>query len=465
MNYKNIRDYLHLLLLILSCLGLGYGYYYELKPLSYNIPITDYGKFYQANRCFYTGKQIYSATIVHQRTKPHLKKLAVSLNPPFFTILTAFLGRLSYHLSFYTWSLMSLGCGIISLFIISKTLFPNTNLLHHLINLFAFFIYFPTFSCLHYGQITLFLLLFLTLAWYAARQKKIQLASILLGIATNIKLFVALFAVYFFMQKQWRALIVFISTIVLCAILALVCTGPAAYSHYYQALSTIKWFSSSWNVSLYGFLVRLFGGLAEGNHAVLSAPRYVLTSIFSLGSISILMLLGLSLRIQTSIEPISTDLKFSAILIAMLLLSPLGWLYYFPLLLIPGMSLCNAVKHGYRPVLISSSLLVILFISSIPLVMFRPINITAEHAHAIFFGSSLFSAALLALLALIFFLIKTLGRTKPVLNQLPSHGLCLLALMASLSPSVVGIVQSVRSMAHNAAKEIHNYTIIHNPCP
>ncbi|WP_192805898.1 glycosyltransferase family 87 protein [Rickettsiella massiliensis] len=292
-------------------------------------------------------------TAPHSSSQKKPARLAVNLNPPFFTLLTFPFAYLSYSHALYLWILCSIFAGAISVLRIQKTLSPQNKptLQSRLSILLAFFAYFPTFASLQLGQVTLLLLPLLVLSWQSARNHQSIQVAMWLGIAASLKPFIGLFALYFLLRKEYRALITFILTGGICALFAVFFLGAADYHAYLQGLHHITWAASSWNVSLYGVLLRLFGG-PESNAALFSLPK-ILPLLYS---ILVLLLLGGIINFFHSCSDArlddkrKVDLEFSMILVAMLLISPLGWLYYFPFLSLPFLQLFYYAKQGNYPI-------------------------------------------------------------------------------------------------------------------
>ena len=117
-----------------------------------------------------------------------------NLNPPFFVALTTPFTLLDYPQALWVWSLASIISGIWALMLIFKSdALPTTNATTKTLIGLAFFAYYPTFANSSYGQLTLFLLLDVTLAWLALRNGKNRAAGCCLGVAAGIKPFFGFF--------------------------------------------------------------------------------------------------------------------------------------------------------------------------------------------------------------------------------------------------------------------------------
>lgn len=417
MSFKKISHSLLLSRIILLAILLMLNFIYPLTLGKTNILYSDFGKFYHSQQLFIQGKNIYTPiyfvknnvhTSTHgTQTKPtHSKvlKLGSNLNPPFFILLSFPLAYLSYPQALLLWTSLSIVAGALGILLLQQKLdqaaFSASCALLLLIGLFS---YFPSFVNLQFGQVSLLLLPLLVLGWRAARDEKTIRAAIFLGIATSLKPFIGLFLFYFLMRKKWRGLCAFFVTLLSCALIAALFLGLDSYLTYYHACQQIKWAASSWNVSIYGFLLRLWGGI-ESNVALLPAPgliTYLYPFLAGIFFLAIIHFLRPSVDIQAEQK---VDLDFSVIILGMLLLSPLGWFYYFPLLSIPILILWQFSKKGIYPIALPIFLMTCIFFSNIPLSLFDSDQINAENGLRVFFGSSLYFLVLIGLTSLLFLL-------------------------------------------------------------
>lgn len=434
-----------------------------------NILYTDYGKFYHSQQLFLKGKNSYSPIyfIQNEPNTPSKKTpigLAANLNPPFFTLITFPFAYLSYSHALYLWILCSIFAGAISVLRIQKTLSPENKptLQSRLSLLLAFFAYFPTFASLQLGQVTLLLLPLLVLSWQSARHHQSIQAAILLGIAASLKPFIGLFALYFLLRKEYRALITFILTGGICTLFAVLFLGVSDYHSYLQGLHHITWAASSWNVSLYGVLLRLFGG-SESNVALFSLPK-ILPLLYP---ILVLILLGGVITFFHSCSDArlddkrKVDLEFSMILVAMLLISPLGWLYYFPFLSLPFLQLFYYAKQGHYPIFLFLTLAFFLLLTNITLSLTPSSHITSHNMVAIFWGTSLSFIVLISLMGCLFLMRRLMAApSQRRLGTIPAPLLSLMYLIVFL-PSVIGIIHiNYRWLCHIDIDR-HRYVVIH----
>ena len=426
MSFKKIYHSLTLICgIILLAVILLLNFIYPLTLGKTNILYSDFGKFYHSQQLFIQGKDIYSpiyfiknklSTATHARNHPstHTKilKLGGNLNPPFFTLISFPLAYVSYANALLLWTLLSVMAGALGILLLQQKLDAKASLGCALLVLIGLFSYYPSFVNLQFGQLSLLLLPLLVCGWRAAREKKTIHAAIFLAFTSSLKPFIGLFLFYFVMRKEWRGLCAFLLTLFGCGVIAALFFGFDSYVAYYHTCQQIKWAASNWNVSIYGFLLRLIGG-NESNIALLPVPGLInalyplLAGIFFVAVIQFLRPTG---DIPAKLK---VDLDFSIIIIAMLLLSPLGWLYYFPLLSIPLLILWQWAKTGIYPVTLPIVIMICIFFSNIPISLLASNQIFNNNVLQVFLGSSLYFLVLVGLTSLLFWLrYNRAGHTK-----------------------------------------------------
>jgi hypothetical protein len=202
------------------------------------------------------------------------------------------------------------------------------------------FAYFPTWASVVYGQFGLLLFVLLALSWYGARSGRDGLAGVSLGLALSLKPFAAIFVLLFVLRRRWRLLGWTVGTSTACAVVGLAAFGWEPYRHYLSELGGTNWYAASWNASFLGFFSRIFGG--SRNVPLVEAPL-VAQALTSAGSLALLGVVAwMSNPLSTAVSERRFDFAFALTVLAMLLVSPLGWMYYFPSLAIPALVLWRA---------------------------------------------------------------------------------------------------------------------------
>ena len=308
--------------------------------------VEDFVIFYGSAENYYDGKNIYTPIPIEKYAEIPLeiepllkiKSYYPNLNPPFLTLIFLPFPLLKLPHAFLVWSVFSLLLGLISAQLIEKymRIYKTDNRSSFLtaIMLFAFF---PTMASVAEGQLTLLILFLLTLSFWSSRSDKEPLAGICLGLALSIKLFAGLFLLYYLVQRRYKLIAWCLGTFIAASLLALLFFGVQAYQEYLKTLGDIGWYSLSWNASLMGYFTRLFGGLAYTG--VMDHPEFTRIIVYSLDVILMAILVWVTWPRYTINQPARLDMGFALTLVTMLLVSPFGWLYYFPFLIIPAILL------------------------------------------------------------------------------------------------------------------------------
>jgi len=187
------------------------------------------------------------------------------------------------------------------------------------------------------GQLTFLLLFPLTLAWAAARRDRWTRAAMWLGIATSVKVFLAIFLVHLIVTRRWRAAITMIGTAVICMAAGAIVFGLQAYTEWRHTLSAIDWAWSPMNASIAGLISRSF---AESPYFTpLSHAPAVVPIVTALIAVPIGLITVFTTARDTT--TLSVDRAFAALLLAAQLISPLGWVYYLWLVVGPMAALAK----------------------------------------------------------------------------------------------------------------------------
>ncbi len=270
-------------------------------------------------------------------TEPELARLEPcwhpNLNTPFMTALLAPLTCLNFPAARLVWLTCSALAVWLSPYLLGREgLLPKFWTLGFTALLAAFWGYFPSFITVLHGQVTFLVLLPLVLGWLMLRQGRSLAAGAWLGLAVSLKPFVGLFLLGLAAQGQWRACMGLLLACLVCFLLGGAAAGFDTYLVYRDILNHVNWQSASWNASLLGFFTRLFGG--SENIPWRDAP-WLARGLSLAGSLTLLTFyLRATWDSRGWPPPEKADLLAAASIPAMLLISPLGWIYYFPLLLI-----------------------------------------------------------------------------------------------------------------------------------
>lgn len=293
---------------------------------------SDFFVFYEAVRFYFSGQDLYSSYIINNGVG--YMREAGNLNAPFLTLMLLPLAVFNYGQAFAIWSVILTGCLLVGGYLALRP-FPQWHK-RTLSILLLFLLFFPNLQTLIYGQISPVLFVFVVLAWLWAREKKDIPAGICIGLACTLKLFCGLFLIYFLCLKRLRLFITAGLTFLVTSLLAWLVFGWKAYLSYYHSIQGIFWYAGTWNVSFHGFFLRLLSN-EEHNVPFIVAPH--LAAIFTWVCSGLLMAFLIWTWRKEGEQQF--DRGFSLVIVSMLLLSPLSWIYYFPLLLIPYLVLVS----------------------------------------------------------------------------------------------------------------------------
>jgi hypothetical protein len=337
-------DYKRYLLILAVALICGF-YLAGAITVSWGPMINDFTNFYASAENFRNGESLYSPVAIDRYGQMPANwglidpetALHPNLNAPITTLLFLPFTLFPLRSAYIIWVIISLMLCLSSSRLISKELGKRTHqgVDPWLITLILL-LYFPTMITLWLGQISFLLLLLTILSWIAFHQGQNKVAGILLGLMFSIKLFMGVFLILSLAQRRWKLLSWMIITFVATSGLGLVIFGWAETSAYLATLSSIDYYASSWNASFFGYFTRILGGSL--NKPLIDWPNLAYFLSYCLALLSLGALGWLAWRYPQG-QKSQDDPLFSLALVIMLLASPLGWMYYFPMLIIPAITI------------------------------------------------------------------------------------------------------------------------------
>lgn len=359
----------------------------------------DFSRFYSSAVLFWQQQPIYNATAIQIPDKnypQHINTIwnKANLGTPFFMVLAIPLALVKIKIAFIIWNYLGLLAMLASLMIILQEYRLFNNVALACLSLTLCLASYPVYLNLFFGQVGLFLFLFLVLLWRNIKHDQYLYAGFWLGMSCLIKPFFGLFFILFLLQKNWRLLTAASITLSSGIFISLVVFGKLIYLDYLQVVQQSHWYSSSLNFSLYAYVGRLFG-LHESNAVWFNYPNLTI-NIYVLGTL--ILLLGLYKISQYHSDRRKQDFAIAYTCIAMLLITPLSWQYYFILLILP----CLIILHdfmtkSYSPALMLLLLLAILLLNT-PAANLRPFEIKADYLLFTEFGYSFYALIILAIL-------------------------------------------------------------------
>lgn len=365
-------------------------------------------------------------------------ELPGNLNPPFFLELFRPLTLLSLPYALVLWTLLSLCAGTLSVLISLRIFFSHEKIKKHLwIILIIFFSLLSSIITLAIGQISYFLFFFIIAGYYYYLRNKDALAGLCWGIIIAIKLFPGLLIIYALREKRYR--VALFSTVVsgICCILPLLTHGFSAYLQYFNMIHRVLWYGANWNASLFGFIFRFFSvDLHLANVALIKCLYSVLFCA---------ALYWYWKKMQMKQPLLGPHHAFCLTLVMMIVLSPLGWLYYFPMLAIPYSLIWKKyIQDGsYSPLFTG------LWIASLFLVNFPYPYLNYPLSRSLSLGVTCFSIYFYGLIILLYLLTRPLAPEK-ILG--PQHAIIKVVLVILL----IGFSYPLYEVLYKKPNEIQN---------
>lgn len=282
-----------------------------------------------------------------------------NLNPPVVSALLYPLAFLDLRPAYYILCSVQLILMVLVLWRLLRRITPPENLPFWLALLLTS-AYFPVTANMLLGQIGLLPFITLGLFWLALENGRTRQAGAWLGLALALKLFVGLVFIWLMLQKRWHLLLWSGLSWVALMLAGLLLFGVENHRDWLHALTRMDWGTQSWNASLSGFASRYF--TTDQLWA-----RWTVHSAGLTGSVA--ALLWLSRQTRRLGEARTLNLGLALTLPLMLLLTPLGWLYYFPLLFLSAVILWRESGALAQPEWLRGGLVLALMLSAVPQVM------------------------------------------------------------------------------------------------
>jgi hypothetical protein len=284
----------------------------------------DFGIFDRSSRLLRDGASLYEP---ERDSSGATVERPLNLNPPHFHLVLLALTPFAPVTAFAVWLAVSLVALVWTIALIRRAL-P----LHvwGLALLASLIVVSPAMhSTLMTGQVGVLLLLPFTLAWLAARAGRDTAAGVWLGLCAGIKPFLLLFAVALIVQRRWRSTVAMGIAIAAMFACGAALVGVAAYADWIRQLGGVTWAEHYMNASLLGLLERTFSATPWGRHPLMDIPGAI-RPLWVIATGTVCALTYLSWRSTRDV-----DRLFLMTGAAMLLVSPLGWVYYLWFLMPP----------------------------------------------------------------------------------------------------------------------------------
>ncbi|HKZ06064.1 MAG TPA: glycosyltransferase family 87 protein [Methylomirabilota bacterium] len=318
---------------------------------------SDFGKLHASARAYLAGRDMYDlgpATLSPVRGMGgdilHYIQF-LNLNPPHFHLILLPLAPLPGRWALLVWGLVSLTCLGLSLrLIVRETEVVLTPWRRRLAAL-ALLGFAGLGAVAVTGQVSFVLLLPMTLAWIRARRGSWAEAGVYLGLVMSVKPFLGIFLPYLMLRRRFDALGAALNAAAGAFLLGLGVFGWDAHRSWIAGLSAVTWEWVAMNASLLGFLKRVLAPSAY-YAPLLDAPGLIGPAWLLLSAAIAVVSFTVT---ATDAGERGVDRSFAVLLFAALLISPLGWTYYWWLALGPMVALAAAWNPAAQGAPISST--------------------------------------------------------------------------------------------------------------
>lgn len=285
---------------------------------------TDFAQDYFAARALLAGESVYGDAVTELGRVHFGLPTPANFHPPLVAVLFAPLSLLPYRAAFVVFGLASGALFLALMVAVARVAAPALGDARAAV---ACLLWWPLWACLTHGQVSLWVAAALAACWLADERGRPAAAGALAALATLLKLFPGLLALYFVLRRDRRALAAMALALAAGLALSAAVVGGDDFGRWVSDevwAATAGFVSHPLNVSLAGAVQTLLGEPAWGVAPVVAAPR----------AARLLTLAGIVLVLAATIASARRLLRlggsgrrrlFSALVVAALLVSPLTW--------------------------------------------------------------------------------------------------------------------------------------------
>jgi hypothetical protein len=256
-----------------------------------------------------------------------------SPHPPSFVIFSVPLAFFSYRDAAFIWFVIGLACLLISL----RLLFSLGTLQLAIVFLIAVG-WLPVWANLYLGQLLLLQLVLLTLTWHSLRAQREALGGFLLGLTIAVKLITWPLLIFLIVKRRFRAAAAAVGVVALTNLIALAILGPGPVFNYYlhtgREVGSI-YSDHAFNISAWSIGARLFAGTkTTGDVPFHIEPLISAPSLVNLATVAGVLAITIY-AFFSALKARAFDTSFAILTCAAIILSPVSWISYLVLLMIP----------------------------------------------------------------------------------------------------------------------------------
>lgn len=307
---------------------------------------SDFYQYWAAARDWREGRSLYSDLQATFPEHAHFlgpgasltadQVLHINAYPPFATLFFAPFSYLDYSTGYSAWIALSLAMALASIVLIGRELWPGSVRKQLGWCVLAVVLVGTSPTLKHEvgaGNVGCLLLFLLTLTWLATRRGYAVAAGVVAGVALHIKLFPGLLLVYFLWTNR-RSFVTMVVTSVLLAGLCVLVFGLHEVLQFREALSqSRRWYAWIFNHAIFGVWYRQYVGSGPNASATnpddpLIIPLDDSPGLATVGAYASVLLVGLLIfqkGIYITPRQESQDFYFAAMILGMIVMSPLAW--------------------------------------------------------------------------------------------------------------------------------------------
>jgi hypothetical protein len=295
----------------------------------------DFGIFLASVRHAVAGRSLYAPTPLRWRTGG-TGTAPLNLNLPHTNLLVRPLAALSDRQALIAWTFAGLTLFVVTSAVSLHALGWRWRALPALLLLVYLLAWAPSAAFSLTAQVSFLLMLPVTAAWLAYRRGHARAAGVWLGLAAAMKPFLLIFLPYFVLRRDRQAIVAMGGALAAVVAMGVVVFGVDSYVEWAGQLPRITWSAHYFNASLTGILQRSLGRSYLA--VVAEAPSLVLPFAAVLSMVVAIVTFVTIARARRA----DVDAAWTALLLASLLISPLGWNYYLWIALWPAAALIAA---------------------------------------------------------------------------------------------------------------------------
>ena len=300
---------------------------------------TDFLVFHQSGRQFLAGADPYLPFVLYR---------GPNLNPPWVVAIMAPLSRAPVEVAVVVWWAIGFSCFVASVSLIAKEI-PRGQTIAIAC---AVLVTQAAYANVRLGQVTFPLMLLMTAAWRAERTDRPLVCGALVGLAAAWKPFLLVFAPYLIWRRAWRALAAMAITIAVTIAVGFLAVGAPGYASWLRVLQLVGWEGHPLNASLRGTVTRaltISTLLEQHTTPIVDAPAWrdgawfaasLMVAVVTVLRIVVGHLFRGATPLFRGAAPIfrgaapprhDVDAAWAALGLLALLISPLGWVHYVPI--------------------------------------------------------------------------------------------------------------------------------------